>query len=145
MIPSTSAENLKISTGKQSLPIGKCGHLPKYGPPSISFRLLLTFRLANQLPFHALGISSSLPKYVRGILDIVPLIVELCVSLQFSTIPLLHTYRWFQAKMCNRTAVTRPTAPPGAQYSSCSFKTLQCPLRRIYRACYNERYNCTLH
>jgi len=45
-------------------------------------------RLVDQLPFYALGVSSSVPKHMRGILDFVSLITELRVSLSSYAISL---------------------------------------------------------
>lgn len=61
---------------------------------------------ADQLPFHAIGIPSSIPKHMWGILDIVPLITEFYVSLASSTISLLRAHWLETVKMCSKIAAT---------------------------------------
>lgn len=70
----TSVENSKTSMDRQLLPTGKCGHSPRCARFKYFRSLLTPPRLVDQLPFHALSISSSVPKHMWGVLDVVPLI-----------------------------------------------------------------------
>ena len=82
----------------------------------------------NQLPFHALGISSSVPEYMWGILDVVPLITELRVSFSSDVFSSLRTHWWVKVKMQNKIAVTPRKTCLAAQDNTGSFAAPAYPL-----------------
>lgn len=107
MVPNTFVENLKTSTDMLLSPIGKYGHSPRCAL-SQYLRPLLILRLVNQLSIHALGIPGSVPKHMRGILDVISLVTQLCVSqspAQFDPGPTHSLTLKVLVKMCNRIAI----------------------------------------
>lgn len=75
----TFAESTKISTALHSSPIGKSGQPHRFVSILVYFLHCLTADtiVVCELPFHALGLSGTLPAVLRGVLDALPVYHQL--------------------------------------------------------------------